>query len=84
MALETLVEEYDTAKRTGCRAMWRCSCRQRLGIEPNQSRVGTRTPLQEAWEGLAAPSDPAHSPSVVAIDPGGQDDPWRGLLRMAN
>ena len=75
MALETLIEEYDTAKRTGVPRNVALFLSQRLGIEPNQCRVGTRTPLQEAWEGLPAPADPAHPPSVVAIDPGGQDDP---------
>ena len=75
MALDTLIEEYDTAKRTGVPRNLALFLSQRLGIEPNQSRVGTRTPLQEAWADLLAPADPAHPPSVVAIDPGGSDDP---------
>ena len=75
MTLKSLVSEYEAAKRTGVPRNVALFLSQRLGVEPNQSKVGSRTSLQEYWADLTEPTDPSALPCVISIDPGGTDDP---------
>lgn len=75
MELQTLIEEFQAAKRSGIPRELALFLSQRLGVEPNQSKVGNLTPLQEAWADLPPPIDPGAAPEAIAVDPGGEDDP---------